>query len=468
MSIRTLFHLLPALVLIVSHTVAAKVPAADKHEPAPADFGSQIRFKVEKYKLDNGLTVLIHEDHSAPIVSYQTWFRVGSKNEEPGFTGIAHLFEHMMFKGAGRYSGEKLETILQTNGAINNAFTTHDYTGYYENLPSSKLQIIMDIEADRMQNLQVNAENLKSEREVVKEERRFRVDNNPTGILREVMFGTTFKVHPYRWPVIGYMTDLDNITTEKAVEFYHTYYSPNNAVLVVAGDVDPTEVKRLVNQYYGAMPAQKIPDRPRPTEPPQSGTRTVTVEKEIQSPQFAIVYRTPKAGTDESYALDLLANILGAGKSSRLYNRLVYKDQVATSVHTSNYTLQESGLFQIYVNLKPGASHHKAQKAVYGEMWRPRNLKISKDELLKAKNQVMKGYVDALKTIHGRAETLALNEALFGDYERLFKDLEMYQSVTAEQIQKAAAKFLVAEKSTFVLLTPPKKQKKSSGSKGSH
>lgn len=433
----------------------AKAPEAPSG--ASGEFGALIRFSVEKYKLPNGLTVLLHEDHSAPIITYHTWFRVGSKHEEPGYTGIAHLFEHMMFKGAKRYSGEQFDTILQSNGAVNNAFTTQDYTGYYENLPSSKLELVMDIESDRMENLRITAEKLASEREVVKEERRFRVDNNPAGMLRESLMGTSFKVHPYRWPVIGYMTDLNNITIEKANEFYRTYYAPNNAVLVIAGDFSSDEAKRLITKYYGALKAQEIPNKTIAAEPNQSGTRSTRIEKEVQAPQFAISYHTPKAGSDESYALDLLANMMGTGSSSRLYQRIMYKDQSAGSVACYNLTLKDSGLFQIFVSGRPGSGIDKAQKAAYAEMWRPRHLKIPVAELEKAKNQVMKSYVDALKTIHGRAEALALNEILFGDYERLFTDLDHYHKVTPDQIKKAAAKYLSPEKSTFVLLKPKRK-----------
>jgi zinc protease len=233
----------------------------------PASFSQSIRFPVEKFKLANGLTVLLNEDHSAPIISYHTWFRVGSKNEEVGYTGIAHLFEHMMFKGAKRYTGEQFDRVLQANGGVNNAFTTHDYTGYYETLPGSKLELVADIEADRMENLQITPENLTSERDVVKEERRFRVDNNPGGVLREALYGTAFKVHPYRWPVIGYMEDISRIDVAKANEFYRTYYAPNNAVLVISGDFDKAEAKRIVEKYYGAIKSQEIPQRPRPPEP---------------------------------------------------------------------------------------------------------------------------------------------------------------------------------------------------------
>lgn len=416
------------------------------------DIGSQVRFKVEKFTLPNGLTVLLHEDHSVPLVSYHTWFRVGSKDEDQGLTGMAHLFEHMMFKGAKRYTGEQFDTMLQANGATNNAFTTSDYTGYYENLPSDKLELAIDIESDRMENLQINAESLKSEREVVKEERRFRVDNNPGGLIREAMNSTVFKVSPYRWPVIGYMPDLDNVTPENATAFYKMYYAPNNAVIVVAGDFDPKEARKLIERYYGKIKSQPINRKKYIEEPTQNAARQQFLEKDVQSTQFVIAYPTPKAGTDEAYALDLLANIMGSGTSSRLHQRLVYKDQIATSASAFNWTMQDSGIFQVYVTLKPEASFDRAQRAAFGEMWRPRNLRITDVELQKAKNQVMKSYVDGLKTIHGKAEALAINEIYYGDYEQLFKDLDRYNKVTADQVKKAAQKYLGPEKSSLIVL----------------
>jgi len=441
----------------LSQRVRAEAVISPGTSPSvPEDIGKEIRFAVEKYKLANGLTVVLHEDHSAPIITYQTWFKVGSKYEEPSYTGIAHLFEHMMFKGAKRYTGEQFDTVLQANGATNNAFTTQDYTGYYENLPSSKVELVMDIESDRMVNLQITPDNLQSEKQVVKEERRFRVDNSPMGVLREALYTTAFKVHPYSWPVIGYMEDIDHISLEKANEFYHTYYAPNNATLVIAGDFDTSHVKTLINKYYGGISAQIIPNKAIPAEPVQMGARTASVERDVQSTEFSVAYHTPKAGADESYALDLLAQIIGFGPSSRLHQRLVYKDQAALAADASNYTLQDSGLFQIFVSLKPRNTGAKAQKAVFGEIWRTRNVLVTPAELQKAKNQVMKGYVDSLKTVHGKGEALALNETLFSDYERLFTDLDHYNKITAEQIRQAANKYLGAEKSTVVYLRPRK------------
>lgn len=424
---------------------------------ATVDVGTQIRLNVEKYTLANGLTVLLHEDHRVPLISYQTWFRVGSKDEEPGFTGIAHLFEHMMFKGAKRYTADQFDTVLQANGGNNNAFTSYDYTGYYENLPSGKLELAIDIESDRMENLQVTLENFSSEREVVKEERRMRVDNSPMGVLQEVLYGTAFRVHPYRWPVIGYMTDINNITLEKANQFFRQFYAPNNAVVVVAGDFNSAEAKQLLEKYYGRLPRQTITRRPYKPEPEVASPRTQFVAKDVQSTTFSIAYHTPKAGEADGYALDLLSNILGRGSSSRLYRRLVYKDQVATSVNVSNYSKRDSGLFQVLVSLKPGGDFHRVQRAVYGELWRPRNLRVSEAELEMAKNQTIKDIVDSLKTVHGKAEALALNEILFDDYTRAFTDIERYNQVTVDAILKTAVKYLAPEKSVLVVLHPMKK-----------
>jgi zinc protease len=415
---------------------------------------SQIRFKVEKYTLANGMTVVLHEDHSAPIISYNTWFRVGSKHEEPGFTGIAHLFEHMMFTGTQRYTREQFDSILQSNGAVNNAFTTHDYTGYYENLPSSKLELVVDMESDRMQHLNVTDANLASEREVVKEERRFRVDNNPMGVLREVLFGTVFKAHSYKWPVIGYMKDLNAINLKKSQEFYKTYYAPNNAVLVVAGDFKSSAAKALIEKYYGQIPSQPIPQKVLAKEPNQMGVRNQIVRQPVQNTSVAIAYRVPGSGNPDVYPLDLLANILGQGTSSRLHKRLVYKEQRATSASAANYTLQDHGVFQVFVSLKPGLSSEPIQKAVLGEVWKPRNTLVSAEELTTAKKQILQTYVGSLKTISGKAEIIAQNEILFGDWAQLFKDLESYEKVTPEDIKAVANKYLLPEKASVVILAP--------------
>lgn len=227
--------------------------SAQAELPTQVSIADQIRFPVEKYQLSNGLTVLLHEDHSAPIISIHQWFRVGSANEHPGRTGIAHFFEHLMFKGTPKYPNRELDRQIQANGGTNNAFTTRDYTGYYENMPSGKLELILDIESDRMRNLGFDEKEIKNEREVVKEERRYRVENNVYGYLHENVFETVFRVHPYRWPVIGYMRDLNATSIDDLKEFYRVFYAPNNAVLVITGDFKSSQAKSLIEKYYAKI-----------------------------------------------------------------------------------------------------------------------------------------------------------------------------------------------------------------------
>jgi zinc protease len=388
------------------------------------------------------LTVLMYVDKSVPLITYHTWFKVGSRNEQPGTTGIAHLFEHMMFKGAKRYGPKAFDKVIQSNGGTNNAFTSHDYTGYFETLPSDKLEVAIDLESDRMENLQITDENLKSEREVVKEERRYRVENDVSGRLFEETYATVFKVHPYRWPVIGWMEDLNKITVEKCREFYRTYYSPNNAVVVLAGDFDVASAKALIEKYYGHLKSQVIPESQYQQEPKQSEPREHIFEREVQSDYISIAFPNAPAGANEYYALDVLSLIMGDGPSSRLYKRLVYQTQLASWVGVSNASSKDPGLYQIIVGLKPGASQKRAERIVYDEIRRARSMPYPEYEIQKAKNKIMTTNVGMLKTIYGKAQGLAFNEIVMGSYEFLFKDLEHYNKVTAPQIQKAAGTFL--------------------------
>ncbi len=418
----------------------------------PSNF--QLSLDVEKYKLKNGLTVLLFEDHSVPLVSYHTWFRVGSKDEKPGLTGMAHLFEHMMFKGTKKYPEEKFERVVQANGAVNNAFTNNDYTGYYIDHPSDKLELIMDIESDRLLNLEVTEANLKSEREVVKEERRLRTENSVEGTLYEMLFGTVFKVHPYRWPVVGYMEDLNRMKVADCVAFYKKFYAPNNAILVIAGDINKENTKKLIDKYYGSMAPSVLEGHSRSSEPVQRGERTQQIYKEVQTPTLAIAFKTTKAGVDESYALDLLSSILGDGESSRLHRRLVYREQRAMYTNAYNYTLQEEGIFGIMTSLRSGTNEDPVIQGIFGEIWRIRQTLVSEEELQKAKNTVMMTYVNSLKTIHGKANVLALNETLFGDYQMFFKDLDKYSAVTREKIQEVAQKYLKPEQRSILRIYP--------------
>lgn len=418
----------------------------------------KISLPVTKFVLPNGLTVLLLEDHAVPMVSYHTWYRVGSRDEYPGVTGAAHMLEHMMFKGAKKYDGKSFDRIFHENGITNNAFTTNDYTGFYENLPSSKLELVMDMEVDRMSSLLLNPDDLKSEKEVVKEERRWRVDNNPNGLLRELMMGTVFKTHPYKWPVIGYMKDIENYDSEKLRFFYQSFYVPNNAVLVIVGDFKTSTVKSLIEKYYSPLPTRVLPERNIAPEPAQTVQRNASLKKDVQNNSFVVSFQSPRQGEPEMYALDLAANILGNGTSSRLYKRLVYQKQVATSAYAYNFSMKDAGVLGVGVNLKPGVGIQENLDVVYNEIWKLRNQLVSEKELEKAKTQVMKDLVDSLKTMDGKARALAVNEIVTGTYQSLFTDLEKYQAVTAEEIKKVANKYTQQTQRSIVTLEPRAKK----------
>ncbi len=424
---------------------------------------SQIKLPVEKYELSNGLTVILHEDHSAPLVSYQTWFHVGSKDEEVHYTGLAHFFEHMMFKGTPKYSGTEYEKLLRENGASNNAFTTRDYTGYYINLPSSKIELAMDLESDRMQNLLITKENMDSERAVVKEERRFRIENKIIGLLFEKIYEIAYTVHPYRWPVVGFMEDLDRTDVAKAREFYKRYYSPNNAILVIAGDFKISQVKKLIEKYYGAMRPQEIKRPIILKEPEQKVQRTAFIYKDIQNDYLSISYRIPPARSPEISNIEIMSRILGDGNSSRLYKKLVYDLQLATSVSAFVMANQDSSLFDIIVALKPTATKaeadlilEKVKQIVWSEVLKIRNQPVGDLEIAKTQNQIVKEFIDDLKTISGKAHALALNETLFGDYSRLLSDIDNYMRVRPEDIRNTAKRYFQIEQADVIVGRPEK------------
>lgn len=430
---------------------------------APAGFAQEkdnlkIHFPVTKYKLANGLTVLLHEDHSVPLISYHTWYKVGSRDEAPGVTGSAHMLEHMMFKGSKNYPGKSFDRLLHENGIVNNAFTTYDYTGFYESLPSSKLEMMMAVEVDRMSNLSLVPEDLLSEREVVKEERRWRIDNNPMGLLVETVMGVVFKTSNYRWPVIGTMKDISEYKIETLRDFHNKYYVPNNAILVLAGDFKTSEAKKLIEKYYGSLPSRPVPPKEYPAEAVQSVQRNATIKKDVQGTSFNVAFRSVPSSSEDMYALDLAANILGNGSSSRLHKRLVYAKQSATSAYSYNSTMQTEGVFAVGVNLKPGIAITESLELVYQELWKMRNRNVTDEELAKAKTQVMKDFVDGLNSIDGKARALAVNEIVTGSYENLFKDLDKYNAVTADQIKAVSNKYLNQSQRSIVVLEPKVKK----------
>jgi zinc protease len=415
-----------------------------------------INLPVTRYQLKNGLTVILHEDHSVPLISYHTWYRVGSRDEAEGVTGAAHMLEHMMFKGAKKYSGKDFDQVLHENGITNNAFTTADYTGFYENLPSSKLELMMDIEVDRMRFLAIRPEDLKSELQVVGEERRWRVDNNPSGLLRENYMSLLYEVHPYHWPTIGWMRDIQAYTSEKLRKFYDTYYVPNNAVLVLVGDFDTTKVRDLIENYYGKLEFKALPERIYPSEPQIKKSRYKEVEGDVQAPTFIIGYPGVAAGHVDSYALDLLSGILGNGSSSRLHKKLVYQSQIASSAGSFNSTGADPGSFAVMVNMIQGKNWKVARQLVEAEIQQLIQEPVMARELQKVKNQIMKDFVDGLTTVDGKANAFAINEIVLGSYDKMYSDLAKYNAVTINDIQKVAVRYLKPSSQVVTVLLPKK------------
>ena len=410
----------------------------------------KIHLDVEKYQLANGLTVLLYEDHSSPSFSFHQWFRVGSVNEQPGRTGLAHFFEHLMFKGTAKHPPREYEKIVQSNGGIFNAFTTNDYTGYYASMPAGKLESVVELEADRMRNLAFDAKEIQNEREVVKEERRMRFDNDVMGSMQESIFRTVYKVHSYHTMAIGSMKDLNAASIDDLKAFYNTYYSPNNAVIVIVGDFQKSEAKHLIQKYYGSIPSQLIPAETVTPEPEQKSPRKLVIKRPVQNPTVAVTYLTSKSGDSDTYALDLLSNILGEGVSSRLHRKLVYTRQIVSAISSSSWTPKYPGIFQITASVKPGVSTDSVVDAVLAEINAFRNGLVTDLELEKAKNQIMMSFVSGLKTNAGKAHALAINEVLTKDYRNLFSDLDRYQAVTKEQIQQVAKKYLAPQRRSVV------------------
>lgn len=407
-----------------------------------ANSSVNIQFESEKYQLKNGLTVILHQNRKIPIVSYHTWYRVGSVNESPGVTGAAHMLEHMMFKGAEKYDGKQFDQILHAKGITNNAFTSYDYTGFYANLPPKELELMMDLEVDRMKSLALRAEDLKSELQVVGEERRWRLDNNPPGLLQQEFLSTLMKGHPYEWPVIGWMEDIQQYTVEKLRPFYQNYYSPNNAVLVIAGDFDKNKAKKLIEKNYSQLKARPLPESKIEMVKPITSTLRKEIFSQVQSTSVMLGFSSPSSLNSDTLALDLLAMHLSSGNSSPLSKVLRYEKRLVNQVSAYNYSNRYGGAFMIMAELNPGVKpqdfESQVLKIINSEISKLKDL-----DLLRGKNQLLKSSVDVVGTIDKRAQILAWNEILFGDHERFFKDLSLSQQLTAEDLKRVGNKYLV-------------------------
>jgi zinc protease len=409
---------------------------------------------VTRYALGNGLTILLLVDKKAPVLSYHTWYRVGSKHETPGKTGLAHLFEHLMFNETKHVPRGHLDRLIESAGGETNAATWVDWTHYQSELPASELPLIVRLEADRMQHLVLRKPQVESEKEVVANERRYRVDDDIEGQVSELLYATVFKRHPYRWPTIGWMEDIQGFTPEDCAQFYRTYYAPNNATLVVTGDFDEEEVLTLVQKHYGKIPAARIPKFKLTPEPPQRSERSLELQRPTPAAKLAIAYRGPSFGDRDYPALALASEVLFGGRSSRLYSRMVRDEEIATDLHGSLAPFSDAGLYEIWVSLRPGRELHEALKVLDEELARICKRGVTDAELQKVKNRMELGFLQGMETAAGKAEQLGFFEVVYGDAQALFGRLETLRTITTDDVKRVANKYFDSRRRTRVAVLP--------------
>jgi len=417
-------------------------------------------YPVATKTLKNGMKILVQTDHSIPNVALYTFYRVGSRNERPGTTGLSHFFEHMMFNGAKKYGPGELDKAMESNGGSNNAYTTRNVTVYQDWFPRSALPLIYDIEADRIQNLSFDPAKIKSEREVVASERRLRTDNDNGGLLDEQLWATAYIAHPYQWPVVGWMSDIEHWTMEQLKHHFEMGYSPNNATMVVAGDVSPEEIFQLCEKYIEPIPTHAPPPPVVTVEPEQLGERRLVVHKPAQLPLILVAYHIPRTDNADYYALNVLRTVLFQGESSRMYQRLVDKDQIALDVSSSVEPAFDPTIVEVVAQPKQGVDPQKCETAMYEELEKAKNAMVSDTELEKAKNIRLAEFYREMRTINGRANTIGTYEVFFGDYKKLFDAAKNYSAVTKADVQRVAKAYFGANTRTVSTLIPDNAEEK--------
>lgn len=413
------------------------------------------RLAFTSHTMPNGLQVVLLENHEVPVINLQIWYHVGSKDERTGRTGFAHLFEHLMFKGSAHVGTEEHSRIIESVGGFDNAETNDDTTQYYETFPSNYLERVLWLEADRMGSLDVDEANFKSEREVVKEERRVRVENQPYGYLQEDLRAAAFTVHGYHHTPIGSIDDLNKATIEDVREFHDTYYKPNNATLVVVGDFNSEQALAWVSKYFDGIPAsvKPIPRLDTP-EPPQAEERIVKKSySNTPLPAIVIGYKIPRLYAPDSYPLNLAANILAGGESSRLYQTLVYKEQIAVqSAGFGNFS-EDPNLFWAYAVMNQGHTNEDGEKAILGVLDGLKTQAVEAKEIEKAKNQEISTLILGRDTDEEKAIALASATVFGKNTELVNSELERYLRITPEDIQRVAKEYFVSQHATVLLIT---------------
>ena len=409
---------------------------------------------VKAFTLKNGMKIMVLEDHSIPNANMYLFWKVGSRNEYPGITGLSHFFEHMMFNGAKEYGPKMFDRSMEASGGSNNAYTTENLTVYTNWFPVSAIETIFDLEADRIANLAIDENMVESERGVVTSERSTGLENSNYRAISEEVKNAAFRAHPYSWSVIGHQSDIDNWSLEDLKQYHKTYYAPNNAVVVISGDVTVEQVKRLAKQYFEPIPAQPAPKKVHTVEPEQKGERRVYLQKKsVTTPNLLMAYHVPETQHQDYYALEILNDILSTGDSSRLQKALVNEQQVASSIFSYQPETIDPNLFYIYAVAAKDVSAEQLEKAIISEINSIIKQGITEQELQKVKNTKLVNFYRQMATINGKANTIGSYEMYFGDYKKLFTAPQEYSKVTIVDVQKVAKKYLKKANRTVGVLS---------------
>lgn len=411
--------------------------------------------EFERFTLDNGLKVILHQDNSSPVVAITVNYHVGSKNEDPERRGFAHFFEHLLFEGSENIDRGEFDGYVNNAGGKNNAFTTQDQTFYFDLLPSNQLELGLWLESERMLHAKVEQKGIDVQREVVKEERRQRYENQPYGSFLLEMMPRMFQEHPYQWPPIGYMEDLNAASEADYVNFYETFYVPNNAILCVAGDIDIEETKSMVDKYFSTIPrGKKTISRPDVEEPPLASVVRDTVYDNIQLPAVVQGFRLPKRDSEDFYAVDLLTKLLSTGESSRLYQALVDEQQKALFVGAFPLAAEDPGAMITFGICNMGVNPQEMEAAIDAEIEQVQNELISETEYKKLLNQTEDDLISQRSSMQGIAQALSDYELFYGDANLINTELERYRTVTREDIRKAAQEYFTLDKRVVLYYLP--------------
>ena len=407
---------------------------------------------IKTFTLNNGMKFLVAEDNSIPNANMYLFYKVGSRNEHPGITGLSHFFEHMMFNGSKKYGPKMFDQTMEFNGGANNAYTTQNVTVYTDWFPVNAMETIFDLESDRIASLNIDSKMVESERGVVLSERSTGLENSPWRMLSDALNASAFQEHPYHWTVIGYETDIKNWTKEDLEQYFRTYYAPNNCVVVISGNVKVDEVKRMAEKYMATIPANVPPKPVHLVEPPQTGERRVTIQKEVPSPYLMIGYHAPEATNKDYYSLSILNAVLTSGNSSRLYSELVDKKQLANMVGSDFSESFDPNLFTLYAIAAKGIKESEIESAIYSEIDKIKKDGITENELQKIKNQKLIEFYAQIETINGKSNNIGTYELFFGDYRKMFDAPAEYSKVSIEDVKRVAIQYFNKSNRTVGIL----------------